>query len=255
MDPIVKLDVGGTKITTALSTLTKYKDTMLANMFSGDFAHTKTDKSRIFIDFDGTLFNHLLQQIRFDTVSEESVPEGIDKTNWVLTLSYFGFQKPNQDTNNNNNDEAKQESAKKRKVDDTQSKSVLYPCNDGALFISANLREDARTNAKIYHRLVMICIFKGIFESEEFQKSIRNLASKVNIRLPKGVICFVEGQQHGIDVYEYIVNNCNEIANFYISIAGGGITITEDQSKYGSSQRFNGETYFSNDYLEVSMKF
>lgn len=255
MDPIVKLDVGGTKINTSLSTLTKYRDTMLANMFAGDFAHTKTDKGRIFIDFDGTLFNHLLQKIRFGTISEEAIPKGVERGDWILTLSYFGFPVAQQQDTNNNNNKASQESGKKRKMDNTQSKSVLYPRSDRALFISSNLREDAKTNAKAYHNLVTICIFKYIFESEEFQKSIKSFISRVIIRLPKGTFCHVEGQKHGIDIYDYLINNGTEIAEFFKCTIGGRIGIAECQSEYGTSQRFNGETYFNNYNLELVMVF
>lgn len=61
---IVNLNVGGTKFTTTLSTLTKTPNSMLAAMFSGRFAATTDEKNRFFIDRDGKHFGTILNYLR-----------------------------------------------------------------------------------------------------------------------------------------------------------------------------------------------
>lgn len=62
--PKVKLDVGGAKFTTSLTTLRRYPDTMLGAMFSGRHALTLDDKGFHFIDRDGTHFRYILNFLR-----------------------------------------------------------------------------------------------------------------------------------------------------------------------------------------------
>ena len=63
-EKIVTLNVGGSKYTTALSTLTKYPDSMLGAMFSGRHALVQQEDGSYFIDRDGDTFSHVLSYLR-----------------------------------------------------------------------------------------------------------------------------------------------------------------------------------------------
>ena len=65
--PVVELNVGGQAYTTALSTLTKDRDSLLAEIFTGrsesDLIH-RDSRGRFFIDRDGQLFRYILDYLR-----------------------------------------------------------------------------------------------------------------------------------------------------------------------------------------------
>jgi len=60
----LKLDVGGIKFSTTLTTLTADPNSMFAAMFSGRFPVEKNEEGYIFIDRDGHYFNHILNWLR-----------------------------------------------------------------------------------------------------------------------------------------------------------------------------------------------
>ena len=60
----IKLDVGGKRFTTSLSTLTREQDSMLAVMFNGRHELTSDSKGAYFIDRDGTHFRYVLNFLR-----------------------------------------------------------------------------------------------------------------------------------------------------------------------------------------------
>lgn len=62
--PKVKLDVGGFKFTTSLTTLRRFPDTMIGAMFSGRHAMHLDEGGYHFIDRDGTHFGHILNYLR-----------------------------------------------------------------------------------------------------------------------------------------------------------------------------------------------
>lgn len=62
--PKVKLDVGGVKCTTSLTTLCRFPDTMIGAMFSGRHALPLDEEGYHFIDRDGTHFRHILNFLR-----------------------------------------------------------------------------------------------------------------------------------------------------------------------------------------------
>jgi len=62
--PKVKLDVGGTKHSTSLTTLHRFPDTMIGAMFSGRHALPLDDEGYHFIDRDGTHFRLILNFLR-----------------------------------------------------------------------------------------------------------------------------------------------------------------------------------------------
>lgn len=64
-DEVVTLNVGGVNYNTTRSTLTKYPDSMLGAMFSGQFVPTAFDtQGNYFIDRDGEMFRHVLNFLR-----------------------------------------------------------------------------------------------------------------------------------------------------------------------------------------------
>eukprot|EP01116_Phalansterium_solitarium_P002178 TRINITY_DN1203_c0_g1_i5.p1 TRINITY_DN1203_c0_g1~~TRINITY_DN1203_c0_g1_i5.p1 ORF type:complete len:504 (+),score=75.00 TRINITY_DN1203_c0_g1_i5:28-1512(+) len=63
-EAVVRLNVGGTPYSTARSTLTKFRDSMLGAMFSGQFALNTDRDGQVFIDRDGELFAPVLSFLR-----------------------------------------------------------------------------------------------------------------------------------------------------------------------------------------------
>jgi len=64
----IKLDVGGYKFSTTLTTLTADPDCMLAAMFSGRFIVEKNEDGCVFIDRDGEYFHYILNWLRNGTL-------------------------------------------------------------------------------------------------------------------------------------------------------------------------------------------
>ena len=60
----VKLNVGGSRFETTLSTLTRHPDSMLAVMFSGRHEVPQDDDGYVFIDRDGAHFRTILNFLR-----------------------------------------------------------------------------------------------------------------------------------------------------------------------------------------------
>ena len=64
MDEIIGLNVGGYIYTTSRSTLTRYPDSMLGNMFSDRLPSAKDSQGNVIIDRDGQVFRHILNFLR-----------------------------------------------------------------------------------------------------------------------------------------------------------------------------------------------
>uniref|UniRef100_A0A672GB53 Potassium channel tetramerization domain containing 11 n=1 Tax=Salarias fasciatus TaxID=181472 RepID=A0A672GB53_SALFA len=62
-DP-VSLNVGGQVYTTTLDTLTRYRDSMLGAMFTGQIPALRDRRGNVFIDRDGNVFRHILNFLR-----------------------------------------------------------------------------------------------------------------------------------------------------------------------------------------------
>jgi len=60
----IKLDVGGCKFTTTITTLTRFPDSMIGALFSGRHNLTTDESGYYFIDRDGTNFGHILNFLR-----------------------------------------------------------------------------------------------------------------------------------------------------------------------------------------------
>ena len=73
-EKIVTLNVGGSRYTTTLSTLTKYPDSMLGAMFSGRHALVQQEDGSYFIDRDGEAFSHILSYLRNSNIILALVP-------------------------------------------------------------------------------------------------------------------------------------------------------------------------------------
>lgn len=63
-DNEIKLDIGGQRFTTTLTTLTRFPDTMIGAMFSGSHKLKKYEAGAYFIDRDGIRFRHILNFLR-----------------------------------------------------------------------------------------------------------------------------------------------------------------------------------------------
>ncbi|KAJ1406168.1 BTB/POZ protein [Ochromonadaceae sp. CCMP2298] len=63
-EPNMKLDVGGVRLRTSLTTLNRFPDSMIGCMFSGRHALPKGEDGYFFIDRDGTHFRHILNFLR-----------------------------------------------------------------------------------------------------------------------------------------------------------------------------------------------
>ncbi|XP_048255917.1 BTB/POZ domain-containing protein KCTD7-like [Haliotis rufescens] len=83
---VIDLNVGGRHLTTCLSTLTKYPDSMLAAMFSGRHPVAKDKDGRYFIDVDADVFVHVLNFLRFETVPPPGAAADVRKY-----ADYFGL--------------------------------------------------------------------------------------------------------------------------------------------------------------------
>jgi len=98
-DELVQLDVGGTEFTTMRSTLTKYPDSFLGRMFSGDWKTRglRTPKGSLFIDRSPVLFAHVLQVLRSCTEpSAYRMPDkrSIGQALWNDELRFYGLDDP-----------------------------------------------------------------------------------------------------------------------------------------------------------------
>ena len=74
MDEIIGLNVGGYIYTTSRSTLTRYPNSMLGNMFSDRLPSAQDSQGNFIIDRDGKVFRHILNFLRTCT-SKLVLPE------------------------------------------------------------------------------------------------------------------------------------------------------------------------------------
>jgi len=84
---ICRLNVGGVRFATAITTLTKYPDSMLGRMFGGHIPTAKDEDGAYFIDRDGTLFRHVLNFLQTDQLI---IPEQrVDRQALKVEADYF----------------------------------------------------------------------------------------------------------------------------------------------------------------------
>ena len=84
----VKLNVGGSKFETTLSTLTRYPDSMLGAMFSGRHEVPPDDEGYVFIDRDGTHFRAILNFLRTGFVDQPRSEQAANER-------FLGVRQPN----------------------------------------------------------------------------------------------------------------------------------------------------------------
>jgi hypothetical protein len=89
-EPIVKLDVGGVRYTTSLTTLRRFPDTMIGCMFSGRHALPKEEDGYFFVDRDGTHFRHILNFLRSPEGYKVEV-RGADARELRRECAYYGI--------------------------------------------------------------------------------------------------------------------------------------------------------------------
>ncbi|XP_071798814.1 BTB/POZ domain-containing protein KCTD6-like [Asterias amurensis] len=83
---VIKLDVGGSLYTTSRSTLTRYPNSMLGKMFSGQNSTACDERGRYVIDCDGPIFRYVLNFLRRSTLD---LPEGFKE--WDLLINEVIF--------------------------------------------------------------------------------------------------------------------------------------------------------------------
>ncbi|KAL0984071.1 hypothetical protein UPYG_G00136700 [Umbra pygmaea] len=74
-DPVC-LNVGGEIYTTTLDTLTRYRDSMLGAMFTGQISTLRDKHGNVFIDRDGKVFRYILNFLRSSSLD---LPEGFSE--------------------------------------------------------------------------------------------------------------------------------------------------------------------------------
>ena len=88
----IKLDIGGQSFTTALTTLTRFPDTMLGAMFSGRHALKENDAGAHFIDRDGTHFRYILNFLRSPESFDNSCVPRSTLAEVMLEADYYGLK-------------------------------------------------------------------------------------------------------------------------------------------------------------------
>ena len=83
---LIRLNVGGIKFETSLSTLQSVESSMLGAMFSGRFDLVKQEDNSIFIDRDGRLFHHILNWLR-----DRQVPYELSTADFAALLHEAKF--------------------------------------------------------------------------------------------------------------------------------------------------------------------
>lgn len=89
-DQIVKLNVGGTPKLVSKALLTSVKDSLLAKTFSGKH-NLKMIDGHIFLDRDPSIFDMVLNYLRYDGTY---MPQNLDaqtKTLYVMEVDYWGI--------------------------------------------------------------------------------------------------------------------------------------------------------------------
>ncbi|XP_048255260.1 FH protein interacting protein FIP2-like [Haliotis rufescens] len=86
---VVDLNVGGRHLTTSLSTLAKYPDSMLAAMLSGRHPVAKDKDGRYFIDVDGDVFVHILNFLRFGKMPPPERASEALRDNWKRGIAGY----------------------------------------------------------------------------------------------------------------------------------------------------------------------
>ena len=90
-EPLINLNIGGSKFTTTATTLTRFPDTMLGAMFSGRHKLTADASGHYFIDRDGTHFRHILNYLRCPEDFDASSISADHKKELKKEAEYYGL--------------------------------------------------------------------------------------------------------------------------------------------------------------------
>ena len=86
----IKLNVGGNVFQTSMETLTKYPESLIAEMFSAKFNLKTDDDGCYFIDRDGTHFRHILNYLRSGTTPVSSILNAFSEE-ISIEAEYYGL--------------------------------------------------------------------------------------------------------------------------------------------------------------------
>lgn len=89
-EPRIKLDVGGARFTTSLTTLCRFPDSMIGAMFSGRHALPTDGEGYHFIDRDGTHFRHILNFLRSPETFRIELPN-LSLHEFKNEVEYYGL--------------------------------------------------------------------------------------------------------------------------------------------------------------------
>jgi len=89
--PIVNLNVGGVRVTTSLTTLNRFPDSMIGCMFSGRHTLPQGEDGYFFIDRDGTHFRHVLNFLRSPEGYKVSGLTDAEKEELRRECEYYGI--------------------------------------------------------------------------------------------------------------------------------------------------------------------
>ena len=92
-DDIIKLNVGGTKITTKRSTLCQVEGSFLASMFSGRWEDSlaRDEDDRVFFDFNPQYFLLILEYLRGKTIATPESPPPLPKVPRDQKKSFYNL--------------------------------------------------------------------------------------------------------------------------------------------------------------------
>jgi len=86
----ITLNIGGYKYCTLLTTITKYKDSLLYEMFNNnENLMIKCDDGSYFIDRDGKIFEHILTYLRYSDISLIPLNDKIIERKLLYEAEYY----------------------------------------------------------------------------------------------------------------------------------------------------------------------
>lgn len=88
---VIKLNVGGTRFETSLTTLRRFPDSLIGAMFSGRHTTAKDSEGCYFLDQDGTHFRHILNFLRNPTKFTLADISERDKLELRAEAEYYGL--------------------------------------------------------------------------------------------------------------------------------------------------------------------
>jgi hypothetical protein len=89
----VVLNVGGSRYTTNIDTLTREKDTFFTDCFSRDWEQESDNHDRsIFVDRNGQIFTYILEYLRTNAVEDDVINNELLRQSLMIEARYFRLQ-------------------------------------------------------------------------------------------------------------------------------------------------------------------